>query len=44
MHIGDGRSHLTEPFINNFNHFILDLRAAVVVVGVMKRLENLPKD
>lgn len=33
----------TKPLLNNLTHSILDLRAAVVVVGVMERLENLPK-
>ena len=33
----------TEPLFNNPEHFILDLRAPVVVVRVVERLKDLTK-
>jgi len=39
----DGGSLHTKPLLDNFEHPILDLGAAVAVIGVMECLENLTK-
>ena len=37
----DGRSPLTEPLFNDFEHSVPDLGAAIVIVRVMERFNNL---